>query len=134
MTRINIIDPIELCDQHLLAEHRELTRIPNDIVSRNGNVPLSKEVGYLLGTGHVTFFRDKLLFLKKRYDALHQECLDRGFNVIYKWPQEIEKHTHLWNDYEVTPQDIALNMARIQERMPENPRYTPHKKATYEAT
>ncbi|HGJ5874346.1 MAG TPA: pyrimidine dimer DNA glycosylase/endonuclease V [Arsenophonus apicola] len=29
MTRINVIPPNELCDQHLLAEHRELTRIPN---------------------------------------------------------------------------------------------------------
>lgn len=129
MTRINIIDPTALCDQHLLAEHRELTRIPNDIVSRNGKVPLSTATGYLLGIGHVTFFRDKLLFLKRRYDALHQECLDRGFNVTSKWPQEIEKHTDLWNDYEVTPQDIALNMTRIHERMPEKPRYTPHKKS-----
>lgn len=29
MTRINLVPPEELCDQHLLAEHRELTRIPN---------------------------------------------------------------------------------------------------------
>lgn len=134
MTRINIIDPCELCDQHLLAEHRELTRIPNDIVSRNGDVPLSTKTAYLLGTGHVTFFRDKLLFLKKRYDALHQECLDRGFNVTYKWPEAAAQYPHLWQDYYVTPNDIALNMARIQERMPNNPRYTIHKKATYEAT
>ncbi|WP_084023089.1 pyrimidine dimer DNA glycosylase/endonuclease V [Xenorhabdus hominickii] len=33
MTRINVILSSELCDQHLLAEHRELTRIPNDISS-----------------------------------------------------------------------------------------------------
>ncbi|MDO4706203.1 MAG: hypothetical protein Q4A98_08385 [Comamonadaceae bacterium] len=26
MTRINLIPPAELCDQHLLAERRELTR------------------------------------------------------------------------------------------------------------
>lgn len=31
MTRINLIPPEELCDQHLLAEHRELTRIPNAV-------------------------------------------------------------------------------------------------------
>ncbi len=29
MTRINLVPPSELCDQHLLAEYRELTRIPN---------------------------------------------------------------------------------------------------------
>ena len=31
MTRINLVPPAELCDQHLLAEHRELTRIPNAV-------------------------------------------------------------------------------------------------------
>jgi len=31
MTRINLVPPQELCDQHLLAEHRELTRIPNAV-------------------------------------------------------------------------------------------------------
>ncbi|OYQ73494.1 hypothetical protein B9T20_07170 [Wohlfahrtiimonas sp. G9077] len=41
MTRINVVDVETLCDQHLLAEHRELTRIPNDIVKRLGKVPLS---------------------------------------------------------------------------------------------
>ncbi|GGZ96114.1 deoxyribonuclease [Ignatzschineria ureiclastica] len=126
MTRINIIPPEELCDQHLLAEHRELTRIPNDIAKRQGKVPLSNAPGYHLGTGHVTFFRDKLRFLKDRYDALHQECLKRGFNVLYKWPDEVAEYLHLWNDYKVTAQDRAINMARIIERMPEKPRYTPH--------
>ena len=126
MTRINIIHPAELCDQHLLAEHRELTRIPNDIVKREGNVPLSKEKAYLLGQGHVTFFRDKLLFLKKRYDALHEECLKRGFNVNYRWPKEAALFSNLWNDYEVTQEDIMLNQSRIEERMTINPRFTKH--------
>ena len=124
MTRINIIDPKELCDQHLLAEHRELTRIPNDIVKRHGNVPLSTAKGYLLGQGHVTFFRDKLLFLKNRYDALHLECKNRGFNVSYRWPEEASIFTKLWNDYVVTEKDRALNLTRIHERMPETPRFT----------
>lgn len=124
MTRINVIDPKDLCDQHLLAEHRELTRIPNDIVKRQGNLPLSKSQSYLLGTGHVTFFRDKLHFLKRRYDQLHQECLDRGFNVTYRWPESAADFPHLWNDYQVTAKDIALNLTRIEERMPENPRFT----------
>ena len=124
MTRINVVSVTELCDQHLLAEHRELTRIPNDIVKREGNVPLSKAKAYLLGAGHVTFFRNKLKFLKSRYDALHQECLDRGFNVVYKWPDKASEYAELWQDYVVTEEDILLNQKRIQERMPENPRFT----------
>lgn len=124
MTRINVIDPKKLCDQHLLAEHRELTRIPNDIVKRQGDVPLSNSTRYLLGTGHVTFFRDKLLFLKKRYDELHRECLRRGFNINYRWPEEAVHFRELWNDYQVTTQDVQLNQARIEERMPDNPRFS----------
>lgn len=124
MTRINVVSVTELCDQHLLAEHRELTRIPNDIVKREGNVPLSTAKAYLLGAGHVTFFRNKLKFLKSRYDALHQECLDRGFNVVYKWPDKASEYAELWQDYVVTEEDILLNQKRIQERMPENPRFT----------
>lgn len=126
MTRINVVDPITLCDQHLLAEHRELTRIPNDIVKRNGQVPLSSKKAFMLGTGHVTFFRDKLTFLKQRYDALHEECLARGFNVIYRWPNEAWHYQSLWNDYLVTEADIVLNNQRIQERMPQQPRFTQH--------
>lgn len=124
MTRINVVSVTELCDQHLLAEHRELTRIPNDIVKREGNVPLSTAKAYLLGAGHVTFFRNKLKFLKNRYDALHQECLDRGFNVVYKWPDKVSEYAELWQDYAVTEEDILLNQKRIQERMPKNPRFT----------
>lgn len=124
MTRINVVTPSELCDQHLLAEHRELTRIPNDIVKRGGNVKLSNETAYLLGTGHVTFFRNKLLFLKARYDVLHTECLSRGFKVAYKWPEKVSEYRNLWQDYQVTEKDLLLNRKRISERMPKDPRFT----------
>lgn len=124
MTRINVVDPSELCDQHLLIEHRELTRIPNDVVKRNGILPLSSEQSYLLGPGHVTFFRDKLLFLKNRYEAIHEECIKRGFNVTNRWPSEVEKYTHLWNDYHATYDDLLLNCNRLTEKLPKTPRYT----------
>lgn len=77
MTRINLIAPAELCDQHLLAEHRELTRIPNAVAKRKFSL-LGQPEDYKLGTGHVRFFFNKLQFLKKRYDLLHQECRARG--------------------------------------------------------
>lgn len=124
MTRINVIPPNELCDQHLLAEHRELTRIPNFIVKKKGNVNLSNEISYILGKNHVKFFRDKLLFLYRRYRDLHTECINRGMNVTYKWPEEAKQYTLLWNDYDVTYNDIYLNIKRILERMPSKPRYT----------
>jgi hypothetical protein len=38
MTRINLIPVNELTDQHLLAEHREIKRIPNVILSGRYNL------------------------------------------------------------------------------------------------
>ena len=124
MTRINLVLPSELCDQHLLAEHRELTRIPNGIASgryrKFDNIPAT----YRLGAGHVTFFLNKLWFLLMRYSDLHTECLLRGFAVTYKWPSDLTKAVVLWNDYVPTETALALNRARIAERMPKKPRFT----------
>ncbi|MDP8080299.1 pyrimidine dimer DNA glycosylase/endonuclease V [Phocoenobacter skyensis] len=127
MTRINVIPPDELCDQHLLAEHRELTRIPNAVAKGKfhlDNLPND----YKLGTGHVRFFFNKLTFLKKRYQALHQECKARGFNVKYIWPDNLPEDSELWLDYIPTENAIAINKARIAERMPVKPRFTSYKK------
>lgn len=54
MTRINVVPVEELCDQHLLAEHRELTRIPN-AVARGRFSLLGQPADYKLGEGHVRF-------------------------------------------------------------------------------
>lgn len=124
MTRINLVPPAELCDQHLLAEHRELTRIPN-AVARGRFSLAGQPQDYRLGEGHVRFFFDKLGFLKKRYEALHHECLRRGFKVTSIWPQVLPDDETLWRDYVPSAQALALNRARIAERMPATPRYTP---------
>lgn len=117
MTRINVgIPPKQLTRQHLIAEHREIKRIPNSIAggrySLEGVPPFFK-----LGTGHVKFFYNKLLYLKRRYEAIYEECLRRGYNVSYYgdcWnnvPQE------LMNDYIPTEQDAAIVRERINERL-----------------
>jgi hypothetical protein len=81
MTRINAgIPPAELNDKHLLAEHREIKRIPNMIRKRKAiilNIPDT----FRLGTGHVKFFYDKIEYLKKRYGEIYDECKKRGFKV-----------------------------------------------------
>lgn len=126
MTRINLVPPSELCDQHLLAEHRELTRIPNAVAKGKFNLK-GQPPDYKLGEGHVRFFFNKLLFLQKRYAALHEECLARGFNVQNYWATNLPNNPELWYDY--TPTDIALqiNRERIAQRMPAQPRFTARK-------
>ncbi|MCW9699252.1 MULTISPECIES: pyrimidine dimer DNA glycosylase/endonuclease V [unclassified Avibacterium] len=123
MTRINVVPPQELCDQHLLAEHRELTRIPNAVAKGKYNLT-GQPADYKLGEGHVRFFFNKLAFLKKRYDLLHQECQARGFNVQYFWSADLPLDPSLWQDYQPTEQALKINRERIQLRMPKVPRFT----------
>jgi hypothetical protein len=116
MTRINVgIPPKQLVSKHLIAEHREIKRIPNCISKGKynmDNVPSE----FKLGTGHVKFFYNKLLYLKNRYISLYNECIKRGFNVqnyIGAWddvPQE------LMNDYKVKANDCRIIRQRINER------------------
>ena len=125
MTRINVVPPEELCDQHLLAEHRELTRIPNAVAKGKFHLR-GQPLDYKLGEGHVRFFFDKLTFLKQRYDLLHQECKARGFNVQYIWPETLPQDPNLWKDYQPTEQALFINRERIKERMPAKARFTPN--------
>lgn len=119
MTRINVVPVEELCNAHLFAEFRELTRIPNGIASGKMKTEYrDAPLKYTLGTGHVKFFADKLLFLKKRYDALYKELLRRDYDVAYIWPDDLPKYA-IWNDYRPTEEALAINRARIKERMPE---------------
>ena len=118
MTRINVgIPPAELVNQHLIAEHREIKRIPNCIAKGKYNMDGIPDK-FKLGTGHVKFFYNKLLYLKNRYIRLYNECVKRGFNVqnyIDAWdnvPQE------LMNDYTVEANDIKIIKQRIDERRP----------------
>ncbi len=122
MTRINVVPPAELCDQHLLAEYRELTRIPNTVLRGKFSLE-SQPADYKLGTGHVKFFYDKMVFLYRRYVLLRGECLLRGFNVTDRWPDG-EFPDELRNNYTPTEAALLANRARITERMPAKARFT----------
>ena len=129
MTRINLVEPEELCDQHLLAEWRELTRIPNNIVSNKLNtsfIPsrytVRTESNPSGGVGHVKFFINKLKFLHERYNNLLVELHLRGFSCENFWPK-VTFPLELWGDYLPTTEAINLNRERIKERFPKKARY-----------
>lgn len=127
MTRINVIPVTDLCDQHLLAEHRELVRIPNSLLSGKLSFQYDDRPSeYTLGAGHVKFFTNKLRFLFTRYQSLHEECLCRGFKVNYMWPENFLNHTTLryWDDYIPTRSALYQNRVRINEKMPAKARHT----------
>ena len=119
MTRINVgIQPEELTDKHLLAEHREIKRIPNCIAKGKYNMDGIPN-RFKLGKGHVKFFYNKLLYLGKRYLKLHKECIARGFNVqnyIKAWNMD-DIPIELMNDYYPTKEDRKIVQERINEKL-----------------
>lgn len=114
MTRINVVDPKELTDQHLIAEYRELPR-----VFALARVDPKAPAEYTLGPGHVRFFFDKTGFLARRQAALIDECLARGFAISHLEPKK--PIPGLDNDWEPGPRDVAINRARISERIAARP-------------
>lgn len=88
MTRINLgIMPQELCDQHLVAEYRELPRMftfANDRLKKyNSAGPCPSS--FTLNTGHMSYFIPYGTFLSTRWKELCLEMDYRGIVVNLKW-------------------------------------------------
>lgn len=120
MTRINCgIPPAELTDKHLLAEHREIKRIPNTIKSGKAVIKDIPET-FTLGRGHVKFFYDKLRYIHGRYLALYSECKKRNFNVTFYSDSFKSLPIELYNNYQPTDRDRQIIRERIKERLTQN--------------
>ena len=123
MTRINVVPPGELTGKHLVAEYRELPRVFG--LARNYSKLLNPDPlpqTYTMGTGHVRFFYDKLAWLATRHQELVEEMWDRNYNPQFTH-NLAELHNDidpaLWNDWQPTPEALAINRARIAERLSE---------------
>lgn len=121
MTRINLIPVEELTDQHLLAEHREIKRIPNIILSWKYSLD-NQPKEFTLWKWHVKFFYDKLDFLCERYNKIFNECIKRWFLIANYWwaflnPILLWAYRNMFNDYIPTQKDIELSRQRIKEKI-----------------
>lgn len=118
MTRINIgINPKILTNRHLIAEHREIKRIPNTIKSGKAKVKDIPEE-FTLGKGHVKFFYNKLGYLQRRYHAIYMECMKRGLKVTPYYEAFADLPVKLNKDYQPTTKDIEIILGRLVERDP----------------
>jgi deoxyribonuclease (pyrimidine dimer) len=88
MTRINLVHPSWLTDQHLLAEYRELPRIVNSWRNKKDDNKFYDGIPktYVFGKGHVKFFRNKIKFLNDRFLDIVNECLKRNFSLMFMDP------------------------------------------------
>lgn len=113
MTRINVIHPTRLTDQHLLAEYRELPRVFALAAKAATRVPVPP--AYTLGTGHVKFFYPRTRFLSERQQTLIQELLERGYNLAHRTaPAPVLGRDGSWAPDE-DAQDI--NLQRLREKL-----------------
>lgn len=117
MTRINVgYDVKKLNTKMLIAEHREIKRIPNMVKSGKAKLENIPEK-FCLGTGHVKFFYNKLNYLLERYKQIYNECLRRGYKVqdySNAW-NGISKH--LMGDYKPKQVDKLLIINRIKSKL-----------------
>ena len=122
MTRINLIEPKELSTKHLIAEYREITRLPKNLKQslNRKTKPFSLEEipkDYVLGKGHVKFFFNKMQFLKNRFESLVDEMLRRGYNPTYKDSSIFNCDEQFMNDYTPTENALKINKERINDRL-----------------
>ena len=129
MTRINLVDPSELMDQHLIAEYREIRLLCANLVrtlkSKHGFVPKKVPDRFTLNKGHVYFFYNKGKYLHKRFVMIKDEMVRRGFSPNNSFPREVWPDD-LYNDWEPTEADKTIIRKRIQERINAKPHWYRH--------
>jgi deoxyribonuclease (pyrimidine dimer) len=122
MVRVNIIDPKALADQHLIAEYDEILMLFGYVkrypVVKEGSIPKK----YTLNKGHMLFFKDKLLYLKKRHESLKVEMRARGFATnmtvnLKEYPKL------LCNDWTPSEPDKKIIRERIMQKLELKPEY-----------
>ena len=129
MTRINLVAPSELTDQHLIAEYREIFMVGGSLkrtlVSKNGYQESKVPKKYTLNAGHVYFFYNKGKYLDKRYKEIILEMKRRGFqpDIKRKFPKDIFIKNNLYNDWMPTIKDLEIIRQRIKSKIEEKPNW-----------
>ena len=123
MTRINTVPPRALSDAHVLVEIHEIPRVPTLALKRlRNNRPIDQgDRSYTLGPGHVTFFYDKIAYLRRRLDELCDEAERRGFSDKRRiddgrWA-ECQSFQECWNDWNPDKDAIEHNLQRLNEKI-----------------
>lgn len=127
MTRINLVAPRELTDQHLIAEYREIFMVAGSLrrtlKSKRGFDANKVPKQFTLNAGHVYFFYDKGKYLHLRYDALVREMQRRGFapDPARTFPANIFIRHNLYHDWTPAPDDLRIIRKRLREKIAMKP-------------
>ncbi len=134
LTRINLIKPGFLLDQHLIAEYREIPMVPAalirtlDACAKRGVYDYKIPKRYTLNKGHVKFFYDKREFLENRYAIVMKELRRRGFIldpyrcVSFHYNDEVPPW-HPTDKWMPDADEVDINLQRILQRVAERPKW-----------
>lgn len=120
MVRINLLKPEQLADQHLVAEYNEILMLLGHVKKFPKINEMPKD--YCLGKGHITFFKNKLLYLKKRHEEIKKEMKKRGYTTNKTINLKLYD-SELANDWKPKECDKELIRKRITEKLRKKPKY-----------
>ena len=117
MVRINLINPKNLADQHLLAEHVEILMLFTSALKYDKDkVPND----FRLGKGHINFFKNKLEYLKQRFLNIQEEMRERGYMTDANIQNYTFEKEQLGN-FSPSQQDFKVIKDRLLEKINEKP-------------
>ena len=131
MVRVNVgIDPCDLTDEHLRAENVELQMLITWAIKYpEGYIPEK----FSLGTGHISFFRDKLKYIFNRLNSVQGEMVHRDMkvNICYLdiWFSVRQQIcTFNYKNYNPTKEDAKIVAERLVDRIlyPKKQKTSPH--------
>jgi len=120
LVRVNLINPKKLADQHLIAEYNEILMLIGHVRKFPSVDGIPEK--YVLGPGHIKFFKDKLKYVKKRHEVVKKEMKRRGFRTD-KSIDLSEFHSRHKNDWKPTKRDFDLIKERISWKVRKKPSY-----------
>ncbi|MBS3108094.1 endonuclease V [Candidatus Woesearchaeota archaeon] len=120
MVRINLINPKKLADQHLIAEYNEILMLLGYIRKH----PRLKDIpnDFHLGKGHMLFFKNKLGYIKNRFESVKKEMQRRNFHASKNLNLSKFSINHLKN-WKPKIIDIKLIKKRIRYKIKLKPGY-----------
>jgi len=129
--RCNVgINPLHLSDQHLIAEYRELFIVLGQLKKQNYILPKNIPNKFTLNGGHINFFKNKLLYLKKRHILICCEMRRRQFKTNLQF--ELPGIKELENDWSPNDNDSNIIKERILDRVSKKPEWYKYKGKTYD--
>ena len=120
MVRVNLINPFKLADQHLIAEYDEILMLLGYVKKYPNQIGIPNQ--YSLGKGHIKFFKNKLLYLKKRHELLRKEMKKRGFIPKKTINLKLFRKS-LRNDWKPAERDFSIIKQRLIEKIRRKPLY-----------